>query len=306
MKFTSLSLLAAMVLLAGCVTTEKTTDKSDVKTVVAEKKTADVSVAKKIVPEGEELIVFSSNRSGPWRIWTITPDGEDMKQIIKGDKEDEHDVDPNFSPCGTKVVFTSTRGGKSGIWIANVDGTDVKHICDGKQGEFSSDGKSIAFVKNNKVFIRSLVDGKEKQIVGADYEICAGPAWSPDDKTIAFACRWDAGNGLFSVSSQGGEVTKVYNKKGACEPHWSPAGDKFVYETETHICTIKPDGLKNRLITYYGGVQRYGQWSRDGKKLVYCQGVTEKGPWELYIVPSSGGTPVKLTEEGSDMNPDWR
>jgi Tol biopolymer transport system component len=78
-----------------------------------------------------------------------------------------------------------------------------------------------------------------------------------------------------------------------------------VYETETHLCTINPDGTKNRVITYFGGVQRYARYSPDGKFLVFCQGVSESGPWELYIVPSGGGTPQRLTEGGSDMYPDW-
>jgi len=34
--------------------------------------------------------------------------------------------------------------------------------------------------------------------------------------------------------------------------------------------------------------------------------MTENGPWELYIIPSRGGTPVRLTEGDSDMNPDWK
>ena len=67
-----------------------------------------------------------------------------------------------------------------------------------------------------------------------------------------------------------------------------------------------PDGKKNCLVTYFGGVQRYGRFSPDGKTIVYCQGVSERGPWELYRIPAQGGSPVKLTEGGSDMNPDWR
>ena len=59
-------------------------------------------------------------------------------------------------------------------------------------------------------------------------------------------------------------------------------------------------------MTYFGGVQRYGRFSPDGKSIVYCQGASERGPWELYIIPAQGGTPVKLTEGGSDMNPDWK
>jgi len=123
---------------------------------------------------------------------------------------------------------------------------------------------------------------------------------------VAFACRWDAGNALFLVDAAGGEPKTVYDKKGACEPHWSADGTRLVYETETNICTIDPDGKKNRTVTYFGGVQRYGRFSPDGKSIVYCQGASERGPWELYIIAAQGGTPRRLTEGGSDMNPDWK
>ena len=46
-------------------------------------------------------------------------------------------------------------------------------------------------------------------------------------------------------------------------------------------------------MTYFGGVQRYGRFSPDGKSIVYCQGASERGPWELYIIPAQGGTPRK-------------
>ena len=83
-------------------------------------------------------------------------------------------------------------------------------------------------------------------------------------------------------------------------------GKRIVYETETHICTIRPDGTGNRLVTYYGGVQRYGRFSPDGKAIVFCQAPSPRGPWELYVVPSAGGTPRKLTDGGSDMYAHWR
>jgi Tol biopolymer transport system component len=60
------------------------------------------------------------------------------------------------------------------------------------------------------------------------------------------------------------------------------------------------------VVTYFGGVQRYGRFSPDGNSIVYCQGPSERGPWELFIIPAQGGTPRQLTEGASDMNPDWK
>ncbi len=255
--------------------------------------------------QSDSRIVFSSDRTGPWRIWSVAPDGSDLKQISEADR-DEQDVDPVFSPDGRTVLFTSTRGGTTGLWSMSVDGSAAKRICDGDQGEWSPDAKRIVFRRDEALYIRELVGGRETRISPADWPHPSGPAWSPDGKQIAFACRWDSGNAIFVVAAGGGEPKKLYDKKGACEPHWSPDGKRLVYETETNLAAINPDGTKNRPLTWFGGVQRYGRYSPDGKSIVFCQGVTERGPWELYRIPASGGQPARITEGGSDMNPDWR
>jgi len=250
-------------------------------------------------------ILFSSNRSGAWRLWTIKADGSELKQLTLQDSDDQ-DVDPMFSPDGKSVLFTSTRGGKAGVWRLSLEGSKPERICDGDQAEWSPDGKKIALRRNERIVTLDLASGPAKVLSPEDWPHCSGPGWSPDGKSLAFAARWDGGNGIFVVPVEGGKPAKVYDQQGACEPHWSPDGTRLVYETETHICTINPDGTKNRVITYFGGVQRYARYSPDGKSLVFCQGVSEQGPWELYIIPAAGGTPAKLTEGGSDMYPDWK
>ena len=257
-------------------------------------------------PKTKGQIVFSSNRSNSWRIWIMSSDGSGLRQLTRGQPED-HDVDPVFHPGGKTILFSSNRGGKNGIWQMPIQNPDqIESICEGNQAEWSSDGRKIVFQREGKIIIRELADGVEKVISPESWSHCSGPAWSPDGRTIAFACRWEAGNAVFTVPTQGGTPKKVYDKKGACEPHWSPDGSKLVYEAETHICTIQPDGKKNRLITYFGGVQRYPRFNPDGEKLIYCQGVSENGPWELYTIGVQGGTPTKFLDGGSDMNPDWK
>jgi len=252
-------------------------------------------------------IVFSSDRSGSWRIWAVNADGTSLRQVTQDEGDVEsHDVDPMFSPAGDAILFSSTRGGQVGVWTIPTGGGTPARICDGDQAEWSPDGKAIALRRDNRVWLRDMASGEEKGLSPEEWPTCSGPAWSPDGETIAFAARWDAGNGIYVASRDGGKPEKIYDKKGACEPHFTPDGRLIVYETETNICTIQPDGQKNRMVTYQGGVQRYGRASPDGEYIVYCQGLSERGPWELYVVPTKGGYPVRLTEGGSDMNPDWR
>ena len=233
------------------------------------------------------------------------PDGSEMRELTSAET-DEQDVDPVFSPSGKTILFTSTRGGATAIWQTPADGGKPARICDGDQAEWSPDGKLIVFRRKESLWVRRLDTGEERRLTADGWPHPSGPSWSPDGKQIAFACRWSAGNAIFIVPAPGGTPVKVYDRQGACEPHWSPDGKRLVYETETHIATIDPDGKKNRLVTHYGGVQRYGRFSPDGSRIVFCQGATERGPWELYVVPAPGGNPTRLTEDGSDMYPDWR
>lgn len=265
---------------------------------------ASMGAAATTQPRGE-LIVFSSNRGGSWSIWAVRPDGSQMRQLTRP-ASGEQDVDGAISPDGMSILFTSTRGGRSGIWRAGVDGTNPQRICDGDQGEWSNDGRKIVLRRGGQLLTRDLASGQEKVVSPEGWEKCSGPAWSPDGRTIAFARLEGGGNAIYLVPCEGAKATKLYDQQGACEPHWSPDGKTIVYETETHLCAISPDGTKNRLITYYGGMQRYGRFSPDGTKVVFCQAASPEGPWELYVVPAGGGTPTKLTEGGSDMYPDWK
>lgn len=250
-------------------------------------------------------IVFSSNRSGSWRLWIMAADGSAPRQVLHTD-EGASDVDPAFSPDGRRILFTSTRGGKPGVWVVAADGSGAKRLADGDQAEWSPDGQRIVLRRDGRLLTRDLVSGAEKTVTPEGWATCSGPAWSPDGKTIAFARLQAGANAVYTVASDGGEPVLVYDKKGACEPHWSPDGKTLVYETEAHLCTVAPDGTKNRPLTWFGGVQRFGRFSPDGKAVVFCQAPSPEGPWELYVVPTAGGPPRRLTEGGSDMYPDWK
>jgi len=252
-----------------------------------------------------ERIAFSSDRSGQWRIWVMNADGSGMARLTTGTAADD-DVDPAFSPDAAEMLFTSTRGGAVGVWRMRSDGTELSRICDGDQAEWRPDGAQIAFRRGGRIFTLDLADGRQKALTPEGWLSCSGPAWSPDVEAIAFARLQEGKNALFVVPAQGGDPLKLYDKEGACEPHWSPDSSRIAYETETHICTIRLDGTDNRLLTYFGGVQRYPRWSPDGQRIVFCQGVSERGPWELYVIPSQGGAPQRLTEGGSDIQPDWK
>lgn len=75
-------------------------------------------------PETVETI-FRENATGPMRrdlilhIFTMNPDGSDVRQITDGPVQD---LRPSFSPDGKTICFFSIRGGRAGLWLVAADG----------------------------------------------------------------------------------------------------------------------------------------------------------------------------------------
>ena len=61
-----------------------------------------------------DTVVFTSNRSGNFDIWTIKKDGTGLTQITA---DSTHDYDAGFSPDGSKIVFISERDGQRDLYL---------------------------------------------------------------------------------------------------------------------------------------------------------------------------------------------
>ena len=82
---------------------------------------------------------------GTWMNLDISPDGEEIVFDLLGDiyimpidggratilREGlAYEIQPRFSPDGSKISFTSDAGGGDNIWVMNRDGSNAKQITD--------------------------------------------------------------------------------------------------------------------------------------------------------------------------------
>lgn len=150
-----------------------------------------------------------------------------------------------------------------------------------------------------------FVDGKSDPIILRDGRT---PDWSATD-LLAYQGTDAAGNnpGIYVVSFDGGEATRLTNHESDRSPDFSPDGSQLTYMSTKggnwDIYTISSAGSAPRQITTSPGQDGLPVWSPDGSQIAYVSDAA--GSWAIYVVNAAGGTPVKVTAWDGTNLPDW-
>ena len=250
-------------------------------------------------------IAFVSDRSGALDIWKMHASGNNLKQLTN---DSQPDADPRFSPDGNRIMYTSLRGGFPEVWVMNRDGSDPRRLTEGSQAQWSPDGNSVIFIRDDQAYIRELASGTERRVTPTTWERCGVPTWSANGEQIAVASRHLGNIGIFVLGVDGQEQHQLQTEDPCCSPQWSRDDQRIIFQTvKGHIHEITTESGTEEQLTFGADIQHDARYSPDGAMIVFCRAPTQEGPWQLCIadLESEDLDFVQITTKGSNSLPDW-
>jgi TolB protein len=189
------------------------------------------------------------------------------------------------------------------IYQMDAETTASKRVTSGSSVDVSPDGKKLAFIKNDSLYISDIRGKRQVRLTESRFPVYdASPRWSPDGSKIAFA-RSDGQIYVIDVKTkQLTALTKTENNVINSEPDWSPDGSKIVFHSNrtgrSHIFIMNADGSDVKQLTgdAKNETAEYdAHFSPDGKKILY--GSTREGQIDIYVMNADGSHKTNLTQD---------
>lgn len=259
-------------------------------------------------------VAFASDRSGAGDIFVATPGGE----LINLTHHPAGDWDPAWSPACAEptrpcqIAFTSHRSGDSEIWTMDAYGRNLRNITQHPAWDYwpawSPDGQTLVFVSErdgDPELFKIGVENQEAIQLTFNNETDRLPAWSPDGSRIAFATLRNGVEEIHVINADGSRERPVtsWPLKGSA-PAWSPDGRRIAFvgwneEDQPGVYVIGPEPETIQVL--WEGNAWIGSlaWTTnptpvDGTSYLLFTS-WQDGNHEIYVLPASGGTPIRLT-----------
>jgi len=224
-------------------------------------------------PPGEAVAVPIDTDEGTWLSVDVSPDGNEIVFDLLGDiytvgvsgqaraltSGMAWDMQPRFSPDGTRIAFTSDRGGGDNIWVMSRDGSEPRAVTKEtfrllNSPVWTPDGEYIAARKHftarrslgaGEIWLYHHTGGSGLQLVKRlnDQKDLGEPAFSPDGRYLyysldatpgsTFEYNKDSNAGIYQIrrlDRETGETeTIVSGPGGAIRPTPSPDGKSLAF-----------------------------------------------------------------------------
>ena len=271
-------------------------------------------------PGDPGLIVFHDDTDEGTQLFTMTPSGEDVRQIteLPPGPEGVGAAEPDWSPDGSRIVV----GKACEIGVIDPDGSNLAVLSDegdsGRHGidlcegdpSFTPDGRSIVFnrfdgrTETEEVW-RVSIDGTDRNRVT---DACGtDPNVSPDGTLLS--CRGPNG-ALWVVNMDGTDAKQVSPTAVgdvSYKHDWAPDGSAILFTDGSddaspdaiNFATVAPDGTRMRYLSEveHGAHAYAAGYSPDGTSIIYR--VDRGDAYAVFIMAADGSAIRQVTEFGA-------
>ena len=176
--------------------------------------------------------------------------------------------------------------------IKGVFGTKVAYVTAKREGE----GRLYSLIVSDQ-------DGFNEHTIMESADPIMSPAWSPDSRQLAYVSFEGDKSSIFVQTLRTGNRFNVSSKPGINgAPSFSPDGRKLVVtlggvDGNLDIYVLDINSRRTTRLTTHRAIDTEGTWSPDGD-YIYFTSDRSGGP-QIYRVGANGGTPERVTFEGS-------
>jgi len=259
-------------------------------------------------PDGRSL-VFLSDRSGTWDIWTVHITGGKQQgepELLKRDFGYYADV-LGFAPDGSCYYKTVTALGRfyngavdleTGKVLVPPAPVTTRYTGPPDQPTWSPDGRNLLYLSrrgwigpgNNILTIRSAATGEER-FLSPRLRFVNQISWAPDGRSVIARGITETGSATFRIDSETSEITRLADL--GYSPRLCPDGKTLVFVTDLLVTdsgtTIRKRNLdtgEESEVVKTGST--YYDLSPDGREVVFHVDDAVK------IVSLNGGEPREL------------
>lgn len=287
----------------------------------------------------EGRVVFDSDRSGSFEIFSMAPDGSDVIRLTTGPHQDA--FWPRLSPDRKTILFYRVPAGthnKQGeyqhteLWMMRADGSDATLVVPrhaygwNQQGhaEWSPDGRSLVMFAglntNPQIWTTDRLGGEPTRITdepGSNLD----PAYSPDGETITYAgcpsriCL-PSDQEIYTIPAAGGERTRLTDDGiRDHDPYYSPDGKRIAFLSQTgqaggaqpagvwNIRLMDADGGRVGLLTDDQNINSKPAWSLDGQQIFFHRLVYGRGDgFQIWAIEVSTRVLREVSQGDRSLN----